>query len=170
VFPATQLVWISHYGNQLSFSSLKKSKTVKTPRGSGSGPDDEGQGALYSADLESRAIRLERKRSKTSVSEKTPPALGGGKPKRERDNKDTNRGEVGPGLQIGWAEMTGRRTDQQDTISVIRGFAGDANKGYFGVFDGHGGQTSSEYAAAYLHILLEEALLRKPPLFWVLIL
>jgi serine/threonine protein phosphatase PrpC len=54
--------------------------------------------------------------------------------------------------------MTGKRPDQQDTIAVIRGFGGDDQQFYFGVFDGHGGQTSSEYAASYLHVILEEAL------------
>lgn len=56
--------------------------------------------------------------------------------------------------------MTGGRPDQQDTIAVIRDFRGDPHCSYFGVFDGHGGQTASEFTASYLHIILEENLNR----------
>jgi hypothetical protein len=114
----------------------------------GSGKDKEGaHPVLYSADLEARAARLARKRHKGAG-----PASGG---EGEKDGGEAR-------LSIGWAEMTGKRPDQQDTIAVIRRFAGDPKRCFFGVFDGHGGQTSSEYAASYLHVLLEEALSRTP--------
>lgn len=36
--------------------------------------------------------------------------------------------------------MIGKRPDQQDTISIIRGFRNDSNGYYFGIFDGHAGK------------------------------
>ncbi len=112
---------------------------------------------LYSADLEARAQRLARKRHKTGAAA---PGGGGGGGGTAGGDGEKEGGETR--LSIGWAEMTGKRPDQQDTIAVIRRFAGGPDRCFFGVFDGHGGQTSSEYAASYLHVLLEEALSRTP--------
>ncbi len=63
---------------------------------------------------------------------------------------------------VTFVQMTGGRPDQQDTIAVIREFRGDPHCCYFGVFDGHGGQTTSEFTASYLHVILEENLSRMP--------
>jgi len=61
-------------------------------------------------------------------------------------------------LEFGWAEMRGRRPDQQDTVTIIPNFRDATTTHYVGLFDGHSGQRSAEYAASYLHVKLADAL------------
>jgi len=59
---------------------------------------------------------------------------------------------------VGWAEMKGRRPDQQDAITVVRNFRGRPNESFFGLYDGHGGTVTSEVVATYLHVAFIDAL------------
>ena len=54
--------------------------------------------------------------------------------------------------------MRGRRPDQQDTVTIIPNFRDATTTHYVGLFDGHSGQRSAEYAASYLHVKLADAL------------
>jgi len=62
-------------------------------------------------------------------------------------------------VAFGWAEMKGRRPDQQDTISCIPNFMASPNKYLFSIFDGHGGSKASQMAASYFHVVFAEKLL-----------
>jgi len=50
-----------------------------------------------------------------------------------------------------------RRT-MEDTHTHVDGFCGNANWGYFGVYDGHGGKQAAEFVRDNLHLVLEEKL------------
>ncbi len=58
-------------------------------------------------------------------------------------------------IQWGMCRILGGRQLQEDTASVITCFAGDADKGFFGVYDGHGGTQVSNEVAEGLHTFLE---------------
>lgn len=187
-FPSSQPVWISLLGNPIKSRAASRARTrgrlsprhsAGSSNGSSAGADgdasgdEDGHGALYSADLEARSTKLQRKRPKStpaihSLTVSNPDLMS--KELTAKSNSASgnltgisNSMRLGTApLTVGWAEMTGKRPDQQDTVAIIKNFGGDPSRAYFAVFDGHGGQTSSEYAASYLHVLLEEALQKMP--------
>jgi leucine-rich repeat protein SHOC2 len=62
-------------------------------------------------------------------------------------------------LSVGWAEMQGRRPEQQDRLQVLRQLTGEGHDElYVGVFDGHTGHEVSSLCAEKLHTFLAEAL------------
>lgn len=62
------------------------------------------------------------------------------------------------GFSIAWAEMRGRRSDQQDTICVLKNYRGNIGEYFIAVYDGHGGTISSEIVSNCLHSKFAEFL------------
>lgn len=46
-------------------------------------------------------------------------------------------------LQVGWAEMCGRRPDMQDAMTVLPNFRGVQTQHFVALFDGHSGNSVS---------------------------
>eukprot|EP01118_Nematostelium_gracile_P019558 TRINITY_DN90_c0_g1_i4.p1 TRINITY_DN90_c0_g1~~TRINITY_DN90_c0_g1_i4.p1 ORF type:complete len:315 (+),score=75.85 TRINITY_DN90_c0_g1_i4:3-947(+) len=50
------------------------------------------------------------------------------------------------------------RRKMEDAHTIIDGFLSDPNKGFFAVFDGHGGKEAAVFASKNFHVVLEEFL------------
>jgi serine/threonine protein phosphatase PrpC len=61
-------------------------------------------------------------------------------------------------MDFGWADMRGRRPDQQDTFTIVPNFRDISNFHYVGLFDGHSGQKTAEFAASHFHLVLADIL------------
>lgn len=79
------------------------------------------------------------------------------------DDESASDGDLDHGssaFSVGWAEMQGRRPEQQDNVAVERSVSdGEFDDELFvAVFDGHTGCSASEMSAAHFHLYLREAL------------
>jgi protein phosphatase PTC1 len=50
------------------------------------------------------------------------------------------------------------RSTMEDASAMLDGFGGDADTGYFGVYDGHGGRNVAEFLRLHLHVNVENEL------------
>ena len=61
-------------------------------------------------------------------------------------------------IQFGWAEMVGRRPDQEDTFVIIKDLLGCTARHLIGLYDGHGGAKCAELCATLFPTLFLDAL------------
>eukprot|EP01089_Gocevia_fonbrunei_P015674 TRINITY_DN4644_c0_g1_i1.p1 TRINITY_DN4644_c0_g1~~TRINITY_DN4644_c0_g1_i1.p1 ORF type:complete len:265 (-),score=52.13 TRINITY_DN4644_c0_g1_i1:31-825(-) len=74
-------------------------------------------------------------------------------PTKKKSKKGYSR-KGGKMVEFGWAEMKGRRPEQQDTVTVQPNFCGEFNQHFVGLYDGHAGSQASVYAATHFHLNL----------------
>ncbi|KAF8390513.1 hypothetical protein HHK36_025040 [Tetracentron sinense] len=55
------------------------------------------------------------------------------------------------GVGVGVFSVKGKKTFMEDTHKIVPGLQGDPKKGFFGVYDGHGGRKAAEFVAENLH-------------------
>ncbi|XP_042497117.1 probable protein phosphatase 2C 14 [Macadamia integrifolia] len=55
------------------------------------------------------------------------------------------------GGEVGVSSMKGKKKVMEDTHKIVSALHGDSRKGFFGVYDGHGGTKAAEFAAENLH-------------------
>lgn len=65
-------------------------------------------------------------------------------------------------LYVGYADTVGRRPSMEDDICIYGKLRGKDEEDYIGIFDGHGGKESAEYAAKHLFKILVEKLNETP--------
>lgn len=53
------------------------------------------------------------------------------------------------------------RSTMEDAHSVVDGYGGDSQTGYFGIYDGHGGRNVAEFLRLHLHVNVEKELTAK---------
>ena len=56
---------------------------------------------------------------------------------------------------ISWAELKGTRPSQEDAVVIIENFLGSSRRQFFGVFDGHRGNSAALYSAGHLSRILQ---------------
>ncbi|XP_043703946.1 uncharacterized protein LOC122654041 [Telopea speciosissima] len=55
------------------------------------------------------------------------------------------------GVEVGVSSMKGKKKVMEDTHKIVSALHGDSRKGFFGVYDGHGGTRAAEFVAENLH-------------------
>uniref|UniRef100_A0A2C9UMX3 protein-serine/threonine phosphatase n=1 Tax=Manihot esculenta TaxID=3983 RepID=A0A2C9UMX3_MANES len=55
------------------------------------------------------------------------------------------------GIGVGVAAIKGNKKFMEDTHKIVSCLNGSSNKGFFGVYDGHGGKRAAEFVAENLH-------------------
>uniref|UniRef100_A0A6A7FWZ6 Protein phosphatase 2C n=1 Tax=Hirondellea gigas TaxID=1518452 RepID=A0A6A7FWZ6_9CRUS len=67
------------------------------------------------------------------------------------------------GSSAGVYSIQGRRRHMEDTYRAVLNFSGDAMSGFYGVFDGHGGEKASSFSAKHMYTAVSnESLFRDP--------
>jgi Leucine-rich repeat (LRR) protein/serine/threonine protein phosphatase PrpC len=88
-----------------------------------------------------------------------PPVPGEPYVESELSAEYASRALVRSAFSIGWAEMQGRRPEQQDHLQVVRQATNEGDDElYVGVFDGHTGTETSLLCANKLHVYLADVL------------
>jgi Leucine-rich repeat (LRR) protein/serine/threonine protein phosphatase PrpC len=88
-----------------------------------------------------------------------PPVPGDPYVESEMSAEYASRALVRSAFSIGWAEMQGRRPEQQDHLQVVRQATNEGDDElYVGVFDGHTGTETSLLCANKLHVYLADVL------------
>ncbi|KAF2307056.1 hypothetical protein GH714_024587 [Hevea brasiliensis] len=66
------------------------------------------------------------------------------------------------GIGVGVSAIKGNKKFMEDTHKIISCLNGSSNKGFFGVYDGHGGKKAAEFVAENLHINILEMMVNCP--------
>lgn len=83
----------------------------------------------------------------------------------ERAAPDYGANTISSGQQrfpCGFSETAGLRKTMDDAMAMIGGFAGEGTQ-FYAVYDGHGGNNVSHYAAKNLHKYIKEYMLKGSP-------
>ncbi|KAK9934595.1 hypothetical protein M0R45_021732 [Rubus argutus] len=73
------------------------------------------------------------------------------KPEKQRDFTPRNGVVCFSGIGVGVSSAKGKKKFMEDAHKIVSCLQGNSNKGFFGVYDGHGGSKAAEFAAENLH-------------------
>ncbi|OWM89692.1 probable protein phosphatase 2C 14 [Punica granatum] len=70
---------------------------------------------------------------------------------RDSTPKKSDAACLGSAAGVGVFSVKGKKKFMEDTHRIIPSFLGNPNKGFFGVYDGHGGRKAADFVAERLH-------------------
>eukprot|EP01088_Endostelium_zonatum_P012263 TRINITY_DN2644_c0_g1_i2.p1 TRINITY_DN2644_c0_g1~~TRINITY_DN2644_c0_g1_i2.p1 ORF type:complete len:1250 (-),score=386.92 TRINITY_DN2644_c0_g1_i2:202-3924(-) len=169
---STSLQKKKKYTSERQFNPLKKHKhdknnpdnTSSSPTSSPTSSPSSPSGALLSASANNLSTSptpspsKSHKSIKPKIKPSTPSSSSSPSKSSSSSSSSSTTKPAGIVVEFGWAEMKGRRPEQQDTIAVIPNYTGQQNTHYVAVFDGHAGSQASEYACSFLHEKLTQHL------------